>query len=361
MQLKKITFPRSQDAEFVKTLRARVNDYFKENNISRYANGTMVFKTIFMLALYFVPYFLLVFGAADVFWEEMILWAFMGTGMAGIGLAVMHDANHGAYSRIPWVNTILGYTVNVLGGNAKNWKLQHNVLHHSYTNVHGMDEDIETIPVMRFTPHSKRYWFHRFQFIYAWFFYSLMTLFWMTAKEFIQLARYKKKNIADVRERWGVLLSELISWKVIYYVYIMAIPMYFTSGPWWYTLIGFVIMHLISGLILSAIFQPAHVMPDTDFPLPDDKGGMENNWAIHQLLTTTNFAPKSRIFSWYVGGLNFQIEHHLFPNICHVHYKKISKIVKETAQEYNLPYYSQPNFVMALAEHTRFLKKLGKA
>lgn len=361
MKFKKVTFPRSQDAEFVKTLRARVNEYFKENNISRYANGQMVFKTIFMILLYSVPYFLLVFGVADLWWEQMILWSFMGLGMAGIGLSVMHDANHGAYSRKAAINKILGHTINVLGGFDTNWKLQHNVLHHSYTNVHGMDQDIKSVSVLRFTPHDRRRWFHRFQFIYAWGFYSLMTLYWMTAKDFVQLNGFKRQNLADVRQKFGKLMSKMITWKAIYYLYIMAIPLIVVPGAWYWVLIGFVIMHLIAGSILSAIFQPAHVMPDTEFPVPTEKGTMENNWAIHQLLTTTNFAPKSRIFSWFVGGLNFQIEHHLFPNICHVHYKKISKIVKETAQEYGLPYYSQPNFAMALIEHTRFLKRLGKS
>jgi linoleoyl-CoA desaturase len=130
--------------------------------------------------------------------------------------------------------------------------------------------------------------------------------------------------------------------------------------PWWATILAFFTMQFICGLLLTTIFQLAHIMPTTKFPLPDTKGNVQESWAIHQLLTTTNFAPKSRIMSWYVGGLNYQIEHHLFPNICHIHYKKISPIVKKTAQEFGIPYHSEPNFFKAIASHIKMLKMLGR-
>ena len=128
----------------------------------------------------------------------------------------------------------------------------------------------------------------------------------------------------------------------------------------WFTLLCFLTMHYIASFLLGMIFQTAHVMPDCAFPEPDETGTMENNWAVHQLYTTTNYAPKSKLFAWYVGGLNFQVEHHLFPNICHVHYKRISEIVKQTAQEYGLPYHSQRNFLDAVREHLLMLRTLGR-
>jgi len=129
---------------------------------------------------------------------------------------------------------------------------------------------------------------------------------------------------------------------------------------WWQVFIGFFAMHYVSGFILSVIFQPAHVIDGTDYPEPDAEGRLENNWAIHQLRTTTNFAQRSKIFSWYVGGLNLQVEHHLFPNVCHVHYRKISKIVKETAEEFQLPYKSYDTFAQAMVGHAKLLKELGQ-
>lgn len=322
----------------------------------------MVIKTVVMLSLYLVPYLLMMFGVFTTFLPVLICWIIMGVGMAGIGLSVMHDANHGAYSKNRKINDMLGQVIWFIGGSSVNWKIQHNVLHHSYTNVDHMDEDLESVPFLRFSPHKKKLKIHRLQHIYAWFFYGFMTMMWATSKDFLQLARYKKKDLIKTQKKsYKALMTELVLVKIVYYALFVVLPLVVLPFPWWQTILGFLAMHFVAGFILAIIFQPAHVMPDTTFPLPDEQGNMENKWAIHQLMTTVNFAPKSKIFSWYVGGLNFQIEHHLFPNICHVHYKKISEIVKKTAEEFSLPYYSKPTFFSAVREHKNFLKQLGRA
>ena len=118
-------------------------------------------------------------------------------------------------------------------------------------------------------------------------------------------------------------------------------------------------MHVIAGLTLASIFQPAHVVPSSTFPVPDPSGNIDADWAVSQLMNTANFAGKARMFSWYVGGLNYQIEHHLFPNICHVHYKNIAPIVKKTAKEYHVPYHEHKTFFAALRSHFSMLNKLG--
>lgn len=358
MNLNTVNFARNERADFVKILRQRVNTYFKTNNISSYGNTNMVIKTIVMILMFFVPYAFIISGATNPF-IVFGLWLVMGLGAAGIGLSIMHDANHGAYSKNQKINKYLGYLLNLIGGNATNWRIQHNVLHHSFTNIEGLDEDISGNKLLRFSPHKERRAIHRFQHIYAWFFYSLMTVFWMTAKEFIQLKRFKDQGLTKKYGSYGFLLSELIAWKLVYFTYILVLPLVLSPVAWWVIVLGFIFMHFVTGLVLSCIFQPAHVMPSVEYPLPDKSGNMENNWAIHQILTTTNFAPSSKIFSWFVGGLNFQIEHHLFPNICHVHYKNISEIVRTTAFEYNLPYHSKRSFIGAIADHARMLKSLG--
>jgi len=351
----------SERADFFTTLNLRVNEYFKSAEITRHANTEMRLKTAFMYVLYLLPYILMLTGTVSNVWGMLAMCALMGTGIAGIGLSVMHDANHGAYSSKRWLNDLLGYSLNLVGGNAFNWKVQHNVLHHTYTNIHDVDEDISPRGVLRMTPYSDWKAIHRFQHLYAWFLYGLMTLVWVFVKDFVRIVRYErdglvKKQKADIRQEWTVLLAT----KVLYFGYILVIPMIVLPIVWWQWLIGFILMHYIAGFILAVIFQPAHVIDGTEYPLPDEDGKMDNSWAIHQLYTTTNFANNSNIFSWYVGGLNFQIEHHLFPNVCHVHYRKIAKIVKETAQEFDLPYKSEPTFVHALAGHARLLKELGK-
>jgi linoleoyl-CoA desaturase len=347
--------------DFFATLTQRVNEHFKSTGTPRQANAEMKIKTVFMFSLYLAPFILMLTGVVHNPLGMLAMCMIMGVGMAGIGLSVMHDANHGSYSNKPWLNNALGYSLNVVGGNAFNWKVQHNVLHHTYTNIHDVDEDISPRGVLRMTPHGEWKAIHQFQHLYAWFFYGLMTLVWVFVKDFVRLVRYQrdgmvKKQRADIRTEWIVLIAT----KVLYFVYILVIPMLVLSitwGQWW---IGFLVMHYISGFILAVIFQPAHVIDGTEYPLPDDGGNMENSWAIHQLLTTTNFANKSTAFSWYVGGLNFQVEHHLFPNVCHVHYRKISKIVEATATEFGIPYKSEPTFWDALVGHAKMLKELGR-
>ncbi len=357
----RINFSNNTSTEFFESVRKRVNEYFKTKNISKSGNYKMVIKSIVMLSIYFIPYTFLISGQIENPWIIWGLWVIMGFGMAGIGLSIMHDANHGSYSKYPTVNKVMGYLINLVGGSVTNWKVQHNVLHHSYTNIEGHDEDITSIGLLRFTPNQKQYKVHRFQHIYAWFFYSLMTLFWFTYKDIPQLIRFKKEGKLDSQKRkFGWLLTELIGSKVIYAMYILVIPMLVLSIPWWATILAFITMQTICGLLLTTIFQLAHIMPTSNFPLPDNQGNIENSWAIHQLHTTTNFAPNNRLLSWYIGGLNYQIEHHLFPNICHIHYKKISAIVKKTAQEHGMPYYSEPTFIKAIKSHFKMLKTLGR-
>jgi linoleoyl-CoA desaturase len=356
---KTITFATTR-RDFATTLNKRVGDYFKTSGVARHANAEMVIKTICMFTAYFLPYGLIVSGVVTGWTGIILLLVIMSLGLAGIGLSVMHDANHGAYSKKTWINTLVGYSLNMVGANAFNWKMQHNVLHHSFTNVHEEDEDISPRGVLRLTPHSDWKKIHKYQFIYAWFLYGLMTLVWLFFKDFVRIVKYHKnglakKNNANIVNEWIILIVT----KVIYITYIFVIPVVFTTLLWWQVLLGVVIMHYIAGFLLAIIFQPAHVIEGAEFPLPDENNTLQNNWAIHQLLTTTNFGNESRWFSWYVGGLNFQIEHHLFPNICHVHYRKIAGIVKETANEFGLPYRSARTFLGALSSHARLLKQLG--
>ena len=354
-----VKFNKQDRPEFYKMLRKRVNNHFKENNISRHANLNMKIKTVFMLCSYFIPLFILISGTVSNVWFMIGLWTLMGFGMSGIGLSIMHDANHGSYSSSKRVNKIIGFVITFIGGYDVNWKIQHNVLHHSFTNIHGFDEDIEK-GVIRFSPTQERKPIFKYQAFYAPFLYGIMTIYWFTAKDFEQLFRYRKKNLFEGQGlTFNKALAQIIVVKSIYLVLTFILPMIILPFAWWQITLGFLLMHFISGLILALIFQPAHVIEETDFFMPSKDISVENNWAIHQLLTTSNFAHKSRIFSWLVGGLNYQVEHHLFPNICHVHYRNLSKIVKATAEEYNIPYYQHETFRGAVTSHFRLLHALG--
>ncbi|MBI2257402.1 MAG: acyl-CoA desaturase [Flavobacteriia bacterium] len=357
--MQKISYSKTHNPEFYKTLQQRVRAYFRENNKTKFANTNMKIKTVFMLVLYIFP-FIAITTIADNRWVIMGLWFLMGIGMAGIGLSIMHDANHGAYSKNDRVNKYLGLLLYLLGGSDVNWRIQHNILHHTYTNVTGIDEDLNPGNILRFSPHTKWRSFHKFQVYYAWFFYGLMTFAWALIKDYRQAYRYHRMDLTKTQGiTYQNLLFKIILSKILYFSIILVLPFLFSPVEWWFTLLCFFLMHFVCGIILSLIFQPAHVVPTSNYPVPENSGQIDADWAVSQLYNTSNFAPKSRFFSWYVGGLNFQIEHHLFPNICHVHYPQLSEIVKKTAQEFQLPYFSEKTFFHALRSHFQMLKQLS--
>ncbi|MEH0154066.1 acyl-CoA desaturase [Limibacter armeniacum] len=355
-----VKFNREDRPEFVTELRKRVNSYFKENNISKYGNRQMKVKTLFMVLLYLLPFTFMLTGYITNIWVILGLWGLMGFGMSGIGLAVMHDANHGAYSKNRKTNERIGRILYLVGGYPANWRIQHNVLHHTYTNIHEHDEDLGN-GFIRMSPNQKRMGMHKFQFIYVPFFYTIMTLYWLVSKDFQQAFRYKKKDLLKTQNlTFQSALTKITLSKIIYTLVFIVLPLAVIPIPWWYTMLGFLLMQAVCGLSLALVFQCAHVIEETSFFNTEENGGsMENNFAIHQLKSTANFAHGSRAFSWFIGGLNYQIEHHLFPNICHVHYRQISGIVKATAEEYGVPYFAHKTFAGALRSHFGMLYHLG--
>lgn len=352
------TFAKQDSLKFFRTLNSRVNSYFKENNIQKTGNWKIHLKTVILFTVFLVPYFFIL-TLPMPFWAHLLLAFVMGVGMAGIGMNVMHDANHGSYSTKSWVNKFMGGTIYVLAGNVHNWQVQHNVLHHTYTNIIGHDEDLEAGRIMRFSKQAEWHKFHRFQQYYAVFLYGLLTFNWAITTDFKQMHNYIKRKLSYGEPKSPkILWTTLIITKIIYLAIWIVLPLAL-GITWWKVLIGFFAMHYTAGLILSIVFQLAHVVDEADNPIPNQEGEMENTWAIHQLYTTVNFAPKNKIVNWYTGGLNHQIEHHIFPHISHVHYGKIAKIVKQTAKECQLPYYEYKTMTAAIAAHFKHLKELG--
>ena len=352
------TFSKQDNLKFFRTLNGRVNSYFKENNLQKTGNWKLHLKTIILFTVFLAPYFVIL--TLDMpFWTYLLLTIVIGIGMAGVGMNVMHDGNHGSYSTKNWVNKFMGGSIYILAGNVYNWQVQHNVLHHTYTNIPGHDEDLDAGRIIRFTKEAKWQKFHRFQHYYSIFLYGLLTFNWAITTDFKQMRSYLKRKLSYGEAKSPKFLwTTLIITKVIYVSIWIVLPIVI-GITWWKVLIGFFLMHYTAGLILSVVFQLAHVVDETTNPVPNESGEIENTWAIHQLFTTTNFAPKNSIINWYTGGLNHQIEHHIFPNISHIHYGKIAKIVKETAQECNLPYYEYKTMRSAVIAHFKHLKELG--
>ncbi|MBE0662232.1 MAG: acyl-CoA desaturase [Bacteroidales bacterium] len=361
MSYTQIKFSSQNKPDFIIELRKKVKDYFETNKLSKYGNPGIVAKSVLMTLVYFTPYVLMVAGVIQTLPMILLSFIMMGLGMAGLGMVLMHDSNHGTFSKNPRINRFLSNSLYFLGGFPPTWQYQHNTLHHGYTNIHGHDGDINPAGILRFSPHNPLKKIHKYQHLYAWFLYGLMTISWITTKDFKQYFSYKKSGavLSGTKSNTQMILELVIS-KVLYYAIFLVIPLIVLPIAWYWILLFFFIMHFATGLMLSSIFQTAHVMPTSQYPLPDEDGNIENNWAVHQLLTTSNYAPESRIFSWLIGGLNYQVEHHLFPNISHVHYRNIAHIVKGTALEHGLPYYVQPSFLHAVKSHASMLKSLGR-
>jgi linoleoyl-CoA desaturase len=279
--------------------------------------------------------------------------------MAAIGFNVMHDGGHGSFSRYKWVNELAAYSLNVLGGSSFMWNMKHNVIHHAYTNIDGIDDDIDIQPWMRMSTTQPKYGFHKYQHRYFWFLYAMLYILWVFVLDF---QKYFKQRVGSMPLKKMSAYDHVVFWgfKLLYIFLFIGLPIYTLGFLAW--MVGFLVTSLFAGFVISIVFQLAHTVEHTHFPMPDEETGkLDDEWAIHQLKTTANFAPRNKVISWFVGGLNFQIEHHLFPKISHVHYPAISKIIKQTCQEYGVPYIEYSKMRHAVASHVAFLKQMGRA
>ena len=358
MESVKFVRQNAREREFAAEVRKRVRAYFKENNKSIYGNYGMYLKTVIILSIYLVP-FILILKTSISPWTALVFAVIMGIGEAGVGMSIMHDGVHHAYSSKKWVNNLASSTMFLLGSNIFNWKIQHNIKHHTFTNIFNYDPDISNLKIIRLSQFGPLKKYHRYQHFYAFPLYGLMT-FSRLFGEIGVLLEYNRKGITKeqhVNPTWQ--LVKLIAIKIAYFAVIIGLPLYFTDFAFWQIIIGFVVLHLTAGMIMSTVFQMAHVVEGTDQFLADKDQPINNDWLVHQLHTTSDFGRKNGLFSWYIGGLDFQIEHHIFQNICHIHYPAIAGIVKSTAEEYGFTYNLKSNAFSALASHFRRLKELG--
>jgi linoleoyl-CoA desaturase len=353
----KISFTGRAPGDFVREMKERVERYFTSRHLSPHADWRMILTTVAMLALVFVPYGLILSNQLTP-WAMLGLAVVMGVGFAGMGFAVCHDALHGAYSANPKVNRAIGLTFDLLGANGYMWRITHNVIHHTYTNIHGIDEDLEVSPLVRLSPGSEHKPVHRYQHLYAWALYACSTLFWAFVKDF---KYFLQRDLGPYRAKRHPPheIALLVVTKAVYYGWALVIPFFVVDVAWWQFLIGVLALHLTAGLILGVVFQLAHVVEGAAHVETDADGCVEAAWMVHQLATTSNFATGNRLLTWYVGGLNHQVEHHLFPRVCSIHYPAITPIVREVTAKYGVPYHQQPTLWAAIRSHYRMLKLFG--
>jgi linoleoyl-CoA desaturase len=338
-------------------LKKRIGDYFREVGKSTTGNFHLLLKALILIAIFATIYIHLVFFTPPVVYAilESVL---LGCVIAAIGFNVMHDGAHGSFSRYKWVNRLAAFSLNILGGSSFMWNMKHNIIHHAFTNVDGVDDDIDAQPFLRMSGTQKKYKMHKYQHLYFWALYCLLYLFWMFMSDY---KKYFRNKIGDIPLKKMTISDHLTFWgfKLFHAFLFIGLPIYMVGfGPW---LISFLIFTCVAGFVLSIVFQLAHTVEHTSFPLVDEQTGkLEDEWAIHQIKTTANFATKNKVVSWLVGGLNFQIEHHLFPKISHVHYPAISKIIRQACLEYGIVYIEYPRVRYAIASHVAFLREMGR-
>lgn len=338
-------------------LKKRVQEYFQQNNIKT-SGGTKILTKAITLLVIFVSTYLHLMIFQPVWYFAIIECVILGAVIAAIGFNIMHDGGHGSFSENKLMNKLASFSSSMLGASQFMWNMKHNIIHHTYTNVDGIDDDIEVGALMCMAPTQKRYKLHYFQHIYFVFLYMFMYLFWVFFSDY---NKYFSNKIGEIPLKPMKAQDHIRFWLVkIWHLAVFVVVPILVVG-WLNWLIGFAIVSLVAGFILSIVFQLAHTVDDTEFPVASpETNKLPEEFATHQIKTTANFATHNKLVSWYVGGLNFQIEHHLFPKISHIHYPAISKIIRNVCGEYGLQYIEYPSVMNAVGAHVRFLKRMGK-
>lgn len=355
-----LTAPRIQFAPrvpFADALKSRVAAYFTRTGRGERGDWRLLAKSGFSCAILIGSY------VSAIWWVDSlagVLLAAFGVvqGYVLMAFNIMHDGAHGSCSRRGWVNRLAGASMDFMGASALLWRQKHNQLHHTYTNIDGKDDDLALGRLMRLSPNQPWHPWHRLQHWYAPLLYSLLTLYLVVYSDWHKLMTGRIGSTPLMQRRWTDL-AYFLATKVFYVGYALVVPMLF--HPVWLVLLVFFGIHALFGLTLSLVFQLAHIVEDVQFPLPEPASGhMADDWVTHQVKTTADFAPRNWLATFYMGGLNFQVEHHLFHHVSHVHYLAISHIVRETCAEYGVPYRCFGTVREAIGSHFRFLRQMGQ-
>jgi len=344
-----------QDTAFRAALKTRVAAYFKASGKTQFADGRMLLKTAFFFVAFAGLLVTLISGVLPWWWALPAL-GLLGITVAGIGFNIAHDAVHGSYSSNRIVNRVLGAWFDVLGASSYNWSRAHNMVHHTFTNVPGTDHDLEPGPFLLFYQRPRPAFIYRFQHLFAFPLYAFTLFVWVFKKDFAQIAD-RTMTGASASVLGG---ASMISGKLVHVGLFLVLPILVSPYAWWQVVLGYLVMLAVAGFMLAIVFQLAHVVEGTAFPTPSASNRLADGWASHQLRTTANFSQGSAAATFFMGGLNNQIEHHLLPGVCHIHYAELAPLVRQVALEHGLPYLDSGNFSQALAAHVRTLYRFGR-
>jgi linoleoyl-CoA desaturase len=328
-----------------------------ERGLAEHGGTRILLKALFIIALLVSSYAALLFWA-EAWWEVALTAGLLSQAIVLVGFNVMHDGGHGAFSRHAWVNRLTCRSLDLIGGSATLWKVKHSILHHTYTNLHDFDDDIETKGLLRLHTSQPLKRHHRYQALYALPLYSLLSIHWVISDfgEFFsgRVGRHVQAKRYGLRD---TLL--FLGFKLNFLLLALVLPL--ALHPWQNVLIVTLSVQLVVGFTLSLVFQLAHVVDVVDTPTPDvSTQRMAEDWAAHQLRTTADFATDNHIVSWYCGGLNRQVVHHLFAGVSHVRYGHLVPVIRQTCGQFGVRYRSYPSVLAAIRGHLRQLAALGR-
>ena len=343
--------------EFHRRVKRRVDRYFGITGRRPRDCPQMYVKTGVVLA-WAVGSYLLLLLAVSQWWLAVPLAVSLGLALAAIGFNIQHDGGHRAYSDRKWVNRVMAAAIDLIGGSSYLWDHKHNTVHHTFPNVDGQDDDVSFGPLARVAPSQRRLKFHRVQHWYVWLLYGLLAIKWQLVDDFWNVATGRIGPHRVARPK-GWDLALFVGGKLFFFGVAFVIPMMLHSV--WVAILFYAIVSWVNGITLATVFTLAHVVEEAEFPVPDPATNrLPTHWAVHQVQTTVDFARGNRVLGWFLGGLNFQIEHHLFPRVCHVHYPRVSELVKRTCEEFGLRYAEHRSFLAGVASHYRWLRRMGR-
>lgn len=341
-------------ATFPKVLRRRLDSFFADQNLSPKANSAMWIKIAFGLTVLAASWIAL-YAFRPGSWKFVGLYILGGLAQTFLLLNIAHDSNHNAISSRPFVNKALNYVFDVCGISSYMWRILHHRGHHSCINLHGEDDALSGRGIFRFTPHESRLPVHRFQHIYALFVYALFSLDYVFFRDFqcffFPPHDYLKRTKHPLRE-----YIILFSGKAFYFTYMLVLPVLVLGLSSLLVAAAFLLVHVIVGLSVTLVFQTTHTIDSTYFP--SDRNEFDNS-VYHIFATTADYATESPLVGWLAGGLNHHVVHHLCPFVCHTHYASLTRIVRETAEEFGIPYRQHPTMPRAIWHHLILLKQLG--
>jgi linoleoyl-CoA desaturase len=346
-----------QGGDFILETRREVELYLDSRGTRVRARLQLYAKTVVAFAIWAASWVAIVFLRPGLALGIVALLGLVA-GTILIGFCVQHDANHGAYFRTRRMNHLMGWTADaMLGFSSYAWRVKHNVAHHTYTNVDGYDDDISQTPFARFMPTQAPKPWYRLQHIYIWPLYSLMVIRWQTGADIAALVRGRIGN-SKIRmpRRWD--LAGLLTGKAVFIAWAIVTPL--LVYPWWVVAVGYAAFTMLTSLVTATTFQLAHCVEEAEFTSAEQLAASKKPWAVHEVETTVDFCPRNPVLTWVLGGLNYQIEHHLFPRVAHTHYPRIAEIVKRNAAKHGIRYTAQPSLVAALRSHHRHLRTLGR-